>query len=152
MISNINIRTNYSATKEKNNYIAAYDYNSLKICTFPQQQVVHYHVSQNNFSTPFTMSKPVYSHERETTEIFLSTTEFIICLFTWCYFSQCLRYGTLNINSKKRHACHLLLRRQILLYLFPGVDSETVEYSSDSIIPIRLSHYVWYCTYEGLVF
>jgi len=47
------------------------------------------------------MSKPVYSHEREIIEIFLSTRKFIIYLVTKVCFSQCLGYRTLNINSKK---------------------------------------------------
>lgn len=44
------------------------------------------YISQNNYSIPFTMSRPVYSYKRETIEIALCTSKFLICLAKKVYF------------------------------------------------------------------
>lgn len=83
-----NNRTKYSAARENEiNRISipVIIRTHQKCVVFYQLQVVYY-VSQNNYSTPFTMSEPVYSHERETIEIFLCTSKFLICLSTKVYF------------------------------------------------------------------
>lgn len=45
-------------------------------------------------------------------------------------FLQCLKVQTSNINLKKGHMPQILTRRDILLYLLPRSDSQTVEYGS----------------------
>lgn len=114
MIVHRNNRTKYSAARENEiNCISipVITRTHQKMCAFYQLQLFYY-VSQNNYSTPFTMSKPVYSHERETIEIFLCTSKFLICLATKVCFFWCLSYRTLNINSKKRDASHLLSKER----------------------------------------
>lgn len=81
-----NNRTKYSAARKNEiNCI------SRPVITKTQQKcallsATSCYVFQNNFSTPFTMSKPVYSHAKETIEIFLGTSKFLICLATKVYF------------------------------------------------------------------